>query len=117
MNAVVEIEQLVETVLAAYARGDEATVEDNSSAILVNYLEAMRDIYFEESHLEWLNKIIATVDGDAPQQLIEVLEQEKDPDYVFLGSQIAVLIAGYRQLDNMVTLAQAVGIKALLKNG
>jgi hypothetical protein len=117
MTAVEEIEQLVETVLTAHTRGDEETVEDNSSAILVNYLEAMRDIHFEESHLEWLNEIIEAVDGDAPQQLITVLEKEKDPDYVFLGSQIAVLIAGYRHLDNMVTLAQAVGIKALLQNG
>lgn len=117
MSAVEEIEQLVETVLTAYTRGDEETVEDNSNAILVNYLEAMRDIHFEESHLEWLNEIIGVVDGDTPQQLITVLEREKDPDFVFLGSQVAILIAGYRHLDNLVTVAQAVGIKALLQNG
>ncbi len=91
-------------------------VEDNSNAILVNYLEAMRDIHFEESHVEWLNEIIETVDGEAPQRLIAVLEREPDPDYVFLGSQVAVLIAAYRHLDHLVTVAQAVGIKALLQN-
>jgi len=116
MSAVEEIGQLVETVLEAFARGDEDVVEDNSNAILVNYLEAMRDIHFEESHVEWLNEIIEAVDGETPQQLIAVLEREEDPDYVFLGSQVAVLIAGYRHLDNLVTIAQAVGIKALLQN-
>ena len=116
MSEVQEIEQLVETVLAAYSRGDEEAIEDNSSAILVNYLEAMRDIHFEESHLPWLNEIIEAIDGDAPDQLIAVLEKEEDPDYVFLGSQVAVLIAGYRHLDSLVTIAQAVGIRALLKN-
>ena len=116
MSEVEEIEQLVETVLVAHAQGDEETIEENSNAILVNYLEAMRDIHFEESHLDWLNEIIETIDGDAPQELIAVLEREEDPDYVFLGSQVAVLIAGYRHLDNLVTIAQAVGIKALLQN-
>ncbi|RPH41601.1 MAG: hypothetical protein EHM86_03795 [Desulfobulbaceae bacterium] len=116
MSEVEEIEQLVDTVLAAYARGDEETVEDNSSAILINYLEAMRDIHFEESHLQWLNEIIEAIDGDTPEKLIAILEKEQDPDYVFLGSQVAVLIAGYRHLDGLVTIAQAVGIRALLRN-
>ncbi len=116
MSEVEEIAQLVETVLAAYAGGDEEVIEANSNAILINYLEAMRDIHFEKSHVDWLNEIIATVDGDTPQQLIAVLEREENPDYVFRGSQIAVLIAGYRHLDSLVTIAQAVGIKALLQN-
>ena len=117
MSEAEEIHQLVDTVLTAFAQGDEDTVEDNSSAILVNYLEAMRDIHFEESHLPWLNEIIGAVDGDNPQQLIAILQREEDPDYVFLGSQIAVVIAGYRHLDGLVTVAQAIGIKALLQNG
>lgn len=116
MSAVEEIEQLVETVLSAHTQGEEEAIEENSSAILINYLEAMRDIHFEESHVEWLNEIIESVDGDAPQQLVAILEREEDPDYVFLGSQVAVLVAGYRHLDNLVTVAQAVGIKALLRN-
>ena len=111
-----DLGQLIESVEKAYESGDEERVFELSADVMSVYLEALSDILFEGKKVEWLNDLVNAIDEGDNGRMLEVLEQEDDNDERFLGSHVAALFAGFRQRDNMMTLAQVTGIKALLDN-
>ena len=111
-----ELKELIESVFSASRNGEEDKVFDLSPDIMSVYLEALSDIHFDGAKSEWLNEIVAAIDGGETELLLSILDQEEDSDDRFLGSQVAALFAGFRQRDAMMTVAQASGIKSLLEN-
>ena len=109
-----ELQGLVKGVLEAVKENDEGKLFDLSTDVMAVYLEAICDVQFGGESADWLNEIIAAIDDGNTEKMIKVLRQPDDNEEVFLGSQVASLFAGFRQRDAMITVAQAVGIEALL---
>jgi hypothetical protein len=108
------IRQLIDTVLKAQQRNDEEAIEAQATQVLSLYLEALRDFHFEESKVDWLNAILSAIDDRDGAALVGILESEEDDSYRFLGTEVATIFAGFREQFPLMTLAQAVGIQALL---
>jgi len=111
-----QLDELIRLVEKAHKEKDEEKIFELSADVMSVYLEALSDIHFGGAKTDWLNSIVTAVDGGDSDVLISVLEEERDNDERFLGSQVAALFAGFRQRDSMMTIAQTTGIKALLEN-
>lgn len=111
-----ELQGLVKGVHDAVKENDEGKLFDLSTDVMAVYLEAICDVQFGGEGADWLNEIITTIDDGDTEQMIKVLRQPEDNEDIFLGSQVASLFAGFRQRDAMITVAQAVGIEALLED-
>ena len=68
-----------------------------------------------ENQLEWLNQILEAVETDDLAACRRLLEQENETDTVFLASQFAAVMAGFFHHDECMTIAQAIGLQALLQ--
>ncbi|WP_028583719.1 hypothetical protein [Desulfogranum mediterraneum] len=113
----IDIEELfteINAVLKAAEAKDLDTIYDHRASIISMYAQAMAEFHFLESQLEWLNDILRTVEGNDIAQCREVLERESDTETLFLGSQFAALMAGCFHHDELMTVAQAIGLQALL---
>lgn len=116
MMTMEELQGLVKEVHNAARENDENRLFDLSTDVMAVYLDAICDVQFGGEGADWLNEIIAAIDDGDTEEMIRVLRQPQDNEGIFLGSQVASLFAGFRQRDAMITVAQAVGIEALLEN-
>ena len=111
-----ELMQQIEQVLDAAQANDLDTIYDHRAAIVSMYAQAMVEFHFEESQLDWLNDIIGAVETDDIAGCRRLLAMEEDGEIVFLASQFAAVMAGFFHHDECLTVLQAIGLQALLKN-
>ena len=111
-----ELMQQIEQVLDAAQANDLDTIYDHRAAIVSMYAQAMVEFHFEESQLDWLNDIIGAVETDDIAGCRRLLAMEEDGEMVFLASQFAAVMAGFFHHDECLTVLQAIGLQALLKN-
>lgn len=108
--------QQIEQVLDAAQANDLDTIYDHRAAIVSMYAQAMVEFHFEESQLDWLNDLIGAVETDDIAGCRRLLAMEADGEMVFLASQFAAVMAGFFHHDECLTVLQAIGLQALLKN-
>ena len=106
----------IATVLDAAERNDLDAVYDHRAAIVSMYAQAMVEFHFEESQLDWLNEILGAVESDDIAACRRLFGQETDTDILFLASQFAAVMAGFFHHDECLTVAQAIGLQALLRD-
>ncbi|MBV5318028.1 MAG: hypothetical protein JZU50_09465 [Desulfobulbaceae bacterium] len=114
-----EMEELLEEigkVLAAAESNDLDAIFDHRAAIVSMYAQAMVEFHFEENQLDWLNEILGAVETDDIAACRRLLEQETDNDTIFLATQFAAIMAGFFHHDECLTVLQAIGLQALLKD-
>ena len=111
-----ELMQQIEQVLDAAQANDLDAIYDHRAAIVSMYAQAMVEFHFEESQLDWLNDIIGAVETDDIAGCRRLLAMEDDDEIVFLASQFAAVMAGFFHHDECLTVLQAIGLQALLKN-
>ena len=111
-----ELMQQIEQVLDAAQANDLDAIYDHRAAIVSMYAQAMVEFHFEESQLDWLNDIIGAVETDDIAACRRLLAMEADGEMVFLASQFAAVMAGFFHHDECLTVLQAIGLQALLKN-
>ena len=111
-----ELMQQIEQVLDAAQANDLDAIYDHRAAIVSMYAQAMVEFHFEESQLDWLNDIIGAVETDDIAGCRRLLAMEEDGEIVFLASQFAAVMAGFFHHDECLTVLQAIGLQALLKN-
>jgi len=105
----------IRQVLDAVEADDLDTVYSHRVTIVAMYAQAMAEFHFEEEQLEWLNDLLAAVETDDLASCRQLLGQEVDADTLFLASQFVALMAGFFHHDELLTMAQAMGLEALLK--
>lgn len=105
----------VTVVLKAAEQDDLDSIYDHRASIISMYVQAMAEYHFEEQRLEWLNDILNAVEHNDIKGCKNLLEQADDMDTMFLGSQFAAVMAGCFHHDELMTVAQTVGLKALLE--
>lgn len=111
-----ELMQQIELVLDAAQANDLDAIYDHRAAIVSMYAQAMVEFHFEESQLDWLNDLIGAVETDDIAGCRRLLAMEEDGEIVFLASQFAAVMAGFFHHDECLTVLQAIGLQALLKN-
>ena len=111
-----ELMQQIELVLDAAQANDLDAIYDHRAAIVSMYAQAMVEFHFEESQLDWLNDLIGAVETDDIAGCRRLLAMEEDGEFVFLASQFAAVMAGFFHHDECLTVLQAIGLQALLKN-
>lgn len=114
-----EMEELLEEigkVLAAAESNDLDAIFDHRAAIVSMYAQAMVEFHFEENQLEWLNEILGAVETDDIAACRRLLEQETDNDTIFLATQFGAIMAGFFHHDECLTVLQAIGLQALLRD-
>lgn len=111
-----ELLQQIERVLDAAQANDLDAIYDHRAAIVSMYAQAMVEFHFEESQLDWLNDLIGAVESDDIASCRRLLAMEEDGEMVFLASQFAAVMAGFFHHDECLTVLQAIGLQALLKN-
>ncbi|MCL2789493.1 MAG: hypothetical protein FWD79_02495 [Desulfobulbus sp.] len=104
----------IRQVLDAVEADDLDTVYDHRAAIVGMYAQAMAEFHFEEEQLDWLNDLLAAVETDDVASCRLLLGQETDTHTLFLASQFVALMAGFFHHDELLTMAQAMGLEALL---
>lgn len=109
------VQAQIRQVLDAVEADDLDTVYDHRAAIVAMYAQAMAEFHFEEEQLDWLNDLLAAVETDDTASCRLLLGQETDAHSLFLASQFVALMAGFFHHDELLTMAQAVGLEALLK--
>ncbi|MDD2467117.1 MAG: hypothetical protein PHI97_24270 [Desulfobulbus sp.] len=105
----------IEQVLDAAQANDLDAVYDHRAAIVSMYAQAMVEFHFEESQLDWLNDLVGAVETDDIAACRRLLAQEDDGEMVFLATQFAAVMAGFFHHDECLTVLQALGLQALLK--
>lgn len=110
-----EVQAQIDRVLEAAGENDLDTIYDHRAAIVSMYAQAMVEFHFEESQLEWLGELLAAVETDDIASCRRLLAREEDTEIVFLASQFAALMAGFFHHDELLTVVQAIGLAALLK--
>lgn len=108
--------QQIEQVLDAAEANDLDAIYDHRAAIVSMYAQAMVEFHFEESQLDWLNDLLGAVETDDIAGCRRLLAMEEDGEMVFLASQFAAVMAGFFHHDECLTVLQAIGLQALLKN-
>ena len=116
MTTMEDVRSLIESVYSANKENDEEKIFDFSADVMSVYLEALSDVHFDGQKTDWLNDMVSVIDEGDSTALIALLKKEADSEDRFIGSQVAALFAGFRQRDSMMTVAQAVGIEALLES-
>lgn len=111
-----ELMQQIEQVLDAAEANDLDAIYDHRAAIVSMYAQAMVEFHFEESQLDWLNDLIGAVETDDIAGCRRLLAMEEDGELIFLASQFAAVMAGFFHHDECLTVLQAIGLQALLKN-
>lgn len=111
-----ELMQQIEQVLDAAEANDLDAIYDHRATIVSMYAQAMVEFHFEESQLDWLNDLIGAVETDDIAACRRLLAMEEDGEIVFLASQFAAVMAGFFHHDECLTVLQAIGLQALLKN-
>lgn len=109
-----ELLEQIEAVLEAARQNDLDAIYDHRAAIVSMYAQAMVEFHFEETHLNWLNDLLGAVEMDDIAACRRLLAEEEDTDTVFLASQFAALMAGFFHHDELLTVVQAIGLRALL---
>ncbi|WP_310599683.1 hypothetical protein [Desulfobulbus sp.] len=105
----------IRQVLDAVEADDLDTVYDYRATIVAMYAQAMAEFHFEEEQLEWLNELLAAVETDDLATCRQLLGQETNAQTLFLASQFVALMAGFFHHDELLTMAQAMGLEALLQ--
>jgi len=109
-----ELLEQIEAVLEAARQNDLDAIYDHRAVIVSMYAQAMVEFHFEEARLNWLNDLLGAVEMDDIAACRRLLAEEEDTDTVFLASQFAALMAGFFHHDELLTVAQAIGLRALL---
>jgi hypothetical protein len=102
-------------VLEAAKANDLDAIYDHRAVIVAMYAQAMVEFHFEEEQLDWLNELLGAVETDDIASCRRLLAQEETTDTVFLATQFAALMAGFFHHDELLTVVQAIGLEALLK--
>ena len=110
-----EIHAQINTVLDAAEAHDLDGVYDNRAAIVSMYAQAMVEFHFDEEQLDWLNELLSAVESDDIAGCRKLLAQEQDTETLFLATQFTALIAGFFHHDELLTVIQAIGLQALLR--
>ena len=110
-----ELMNEITAVLKAADDKDYDAIYDYRASIISMYAQAMVEFHFKEHQLEWLNDILHATENNQITECRQLLEQATDIDDIFLGSQFASMMAGCFHHDELMTVAQAVGLQALLK--
>lgn len=116
MEEMEELQEEIDKVLDAAERKDLDAIFDHRAVIVSMYAQAMVEFHFVEDQLDWLNEILAAVETDDIAACRRLLAQESDADTVFLTSQFAAIMAGFFHHDECLTVLQAIGLQALLKD-
>ena len=114
-NSMEDLVEQIGKVLDAAEENDLDGIYDYRATIVSMYAQAMAEFHFQENQLEWLNNILEAVETDNLADCRRLLEQEEDSDTVFLASQFAAVMAGFFHHDECMTVAQALGLQALLR--
>jgi len=114
-NDMQEVQAQIDRVLEAAGENDLDAIYDHRAAIVSMYAQAMVEFHFEESQLDWLGELLAAVETDDIASCRRLLDREEDTDTVFLASQFAALMAGFFHHDELLTVVQAIGLAALLR--
>ncbi len=109
-----ELLEQIEAVLEAARQNDLDAIYDHRAAIVSMYAQAMVEFHFEETKLNWLNDLLGAVEMDDIAACRRLLAEEEDTDTVFLATQFAALMAGFFHHDELLTVVQAIGVRALL---
>jgi len=109
-----ELLEQIEAVLEAARQNDLDAIYDHRAVIVSMYAQAMVEFHCEEARLNWLNDLLGAVEMDDIAACRRLLAEEEDTDTVFLASQFAALMAGFFHHDELLTVAQAIGLRALL---
>jgi hypothetical protein len=104
----------IRKVLTAIETDDLDTVFDHRAAIVSMYAQAVAEFHFEEERLSWLNDLLAAVETNDKASCRALLSRETDAHILFLASQFTALMAGFFHHDELLTMAQAVGLETLL---
>jgi hypothetical protein len=88
---------------------------DYRASIISMYAQAMVEFHFHEEQLEWLNSLLRSVENNDIKECLRQLAIPDNTDDIFLGSQFAAVMAGFFHHDELMTAAQAVGMKAILE--
>lgn len=110
-----ELFEQIGAVLDAAEHNDLDAIYDHRAAIVSMYAQAMVEFHFEERQLDWLNDLLGAVETDDIAGCRRLLAQEEDYDMVFLATQFAAVMAGFFHHDECMTVLQAIGLQALLK--
>lgn len=105
----------IDSLLKSAEDGDLDAVYDRRASIVSMFAQAMVEFHFQEEQLEWLSDILRTVEDNNLKKCRSLLEQGSDTDRIFLASQFAAMMAGCFHHDELMTVAQAIGLKALLE--
>ena len=114
-NELTEVLAQIGQVLDAAKENDLDAIYDHRAAIVSMYAQAMAEFHFEEDQLDWLNELLGAVETDDIAGCRRLLAQEGETDTVFLATQFAALMAGFFHHDELLTVVQAIGLQALLK--
>jgi hypothetical protein len=114
-NDMEELFAQIGAVLDAAEHNDLDAVYDHRAAIVSMYAQAMVEFHFEESQLDWLNDLLGAVEMDDIAGCRRLLAEERDNDTIFLATQFASVMAGFFHHDECMTVLQAIGLQALLR--
>jgi len=109
-----EVLAQIRQVLDAVEADDLDAVYEHRATIVGMYAQAMAEFHFEEEQLDWLNELLAAVETDDVASCRLLLGREANAHTLFLASQFVALMAGFFHHDEMLTMAQAMGLEALL---
>ncbi|MCL2340347.1 MAG: hypothetical protein FWC49_01430 [Proteobacteria bacterium] len=109
-----EVLAQIRQVLDAVEADDLDAVYEHRATIVAMYAQAMAEFHFEEEQLDWLNDLLAAVETDDVASCRLLLAREANAHTLFLASQFVSLMAGFFHHDEMLTMAQAMGLEALL---
>jgi hypothetical protein len=110
-----ELFEQIGAVLDAAEQNDLDAIYNHRAAIVSMYAQAMVEFHFEENRLDWLNDLLGAVETDDIAGCRRLLAQEEDNDTVFLATQFASVMAGFFHHDECMTVLQAIGLQALLR--
>lgn len=105
----------IDAILKAADDDDMDTMYDYRASIMTTYAQAIAEFHFEEERLGWLNELIHTVEQNDIDGCRKVLAEVNDPETLFLGTQFVSIMAGCFHHDELITVVQAIGIKALIE--
>lgn len=104
----------ISAILKAADEEDMDALYDYRASIISTYAQAIAEFHFEEDQLEWLNELLQAVEDNDINGCRKVLSKEQDTEFFFLGTQFVTIMAGCFHHDELMTVVQAMGIKALL---
>ncbi|MGI6656666.1 MAG: hypothetical protein ACOX5Z_07555 [Desulfobulbus sp.] len=105
----------IDEMLDAIERDGFEAMEEHRSTLVMMYVQAMVEEWFDADRVDWLNELLAAVQENDLAGCRRVLARGDDPDVVFAAAGLAAMVAGFFHHDECMTVVQGVGLQALLR--